>query len=79
MSHHRRAGAPTGPGSAVPTRRWALAADQPAFWMASAAVFMINAVLSAAAGQWAMAVLASTTGLLALVAAAASTGRANRG
>jgi len=47
--------------------------------MASAAVFMINAVLSAAAGQWAMAVLASTTGLLALVAAAASTGRANRG
>lgn len=48
------------------------AADRPTFWLAAAAVFLANAVLSLTYGHWALAGLQAVTGLLAVVSAATS-------
>ena len=45
-------------------------ADRTGFWIASAAVFVANAILSMLWGEWSLAILQAATGLLAGVAAA---------
>lgn len=49
-------------------------ANRPLFWLAAAAVFVANAVLSVTHGHWALAALQIVTGLLALVSAAVAAG-----
>ncbi|MFN2607563.1 MAG: hypothetical protein ABR511_06650 [Acidimicrobiales bacterium] len=55
-----------------------MAADRPVFWMASSAVFVANAILSATVGYWELSVLELGTGVLALVAAASCADRSRR-
>ncbi len=58
------------PGSRAGVGGRALAfADRTGFWIASAAVFAANAILSMVRGEWALAILQAATGLLAGVAA----------
>ena len=49
--------------------RW-MAVNRPIFWIASSAIFLVNAILSFVQGQWGLAGLETATGILALVAAA---------
>lgn len=48
--------------------RRARAVDRPAFWWSIGAVFLVNAGLSAADGQWAVAILQLLTCMWAVVA-----------
>lgn len=58
-----------GSPAAVSREGWA-AVNRPIFWVASSAIFLINAVLSFVQGHWGLAALETATGVLALVAAA---------
>lgn len=44
------------------------AVDLPAFWWTAGAIFLVNAVLSAAAGNWLLAALQTLTSVWAAVA-----------
>jgi hypothetical protein len=46
------------------------AVDRPVFWWSAAAIFLVNAWISLAAGLWLVAVLQALTSLWALVAGA---------
>jgi len=46
--------------------------DRAGFWLASSAVFIVNALLSATRGQWPLACLQAATGALAAMAALAA-------
>jgi hypothetical protein len=50
-------------------------AEQPVTWLAAAAVFIGNAILSALRGDWVLAVLAAGTGTLAALSAAGASRR----
>ena len=63
--------------AAVSREGWA-AVNRPIFWVASSAIFMINAVLSFVQGHWGLAALETATGVLALVAAASVAGSRRR-
>jgi hypothetical protein len=47
----------------------------PAFWLACSVIFTVNALLSAARGDWLMAVLQAVTGMLASGAAVVESGQ----
>jgi hypothetical protein len=65
---------PAGVSSAgVGKEGWA-AVNRPIFWVASSAIFLINAILSFVQGHWPLAALETATGILALVAAASVAG-----
>jgi hypothetical protein len=75
MTEDRPVGSPEsnlpadGSPAGVSREGWA-AVNRPIFWVASSAIFMINAVLSFVQGHWGLAALETATGTLALVAAA---------
>jgi hypothetical protein len=75
MSQHHPTGSaeskvPAGVGSTGASRERWTAVNRPFFWIASSAVFLVNAILSFVQGQWGLAGLETATGILALVAAA---------
>jgi hypothetical protein len=70
MSHQSRAHRSERRHGAGVVGRALAFADRTGFWIASAAVFVANAILSMLRGEWALAILQAATGLLAGVAAA---------
>lgn len=79
MSEDRPASSPEsnlpadGSPPGVSREGWA-AVNRPIFWIASSAIFLINALLTFVQGQWGLAALETATGVLALVAAASVAG-----
>ena len=47
----------------------------PGFWLACSVIFTVNALLSAARGDWVMAILQTLTGVLASTTALVESGR----
>jgi hypothetical protein len=67
MSVHERADG-SGRTGLLTRNRLGRAVDRPGFWWSAAAIFFVNALLSAAEGRWVLAVLQALTCLWAFVA-----------
>jgi hypothetical protein len=83
MSENRPAGSsesnlPVGVSPAGVGREGWAAVNRPIFWIASSAIFLINAILSFVQGQWGLAAFETATGILALVSAASVAGSRRR-